>query len=194
MRDEVEKPGAYNAGTQLLHWLIVMLLVIQFAVAWSMPDVHKDTRPVGLIAWHLSIGTFILLVMLVRLGWRAVSYVPPPPLDLPPALRTLSRLTHFLLYGLLIVLPLLGWINASARGWDVRLFGFIPLPGLVPSGSPWGLEAGDIHMDLALVLLGVAGLHVLGALYHQFILRDTTLLRILPGTGRRSGADPDLAE
>ncbi len=173
--------GAYNGVAQVLHWLIVGLLVLQFAVAWSMPDVHRDTKPVDLIAWHLSIGVFILLVMLIRLGWRAVSSVPPAPVDLTPALRLLSRATHFLLYGILIVLPLLGWINANSRGWTVRLFGFIPLPGLVPSGSEWGHSMGDLHMNLAIVLLVLVGLHVLGALYHQFVLRDSLLWRMLPG-------------
>src|SRR5471032_3410121 len=119
---------AYNSGAKLLHWLVMVLLVAQFSVAWTMPDIHKDTKPDGLIAWHLSIGSFILVVMLIRLAWRAVSAVPPPPADLPAPLRLLSRATHFLLYGLLIVLPLLGWINAGARGWTVLLLGVIPLP------------------------------------------------------------------
>lgn len=169
---------AYNGGAKLLHWLVVALLGVQFAIAWTMPDIHKDTKPVDLIAWHLSVGTCILLVMLVRLAWRAASTVPPPPTDLPASLRLLSRATHFLLYALLIVLPLLGWINASARGWDVRLFGVVKLPALASSGAPWGREMGDVHQIVAWVLLGVAGLHVAGALYHQFILRDGLLRRM----------------
>ena len=64
----------YNGVSQLLHWLIVVLLVVQFAIAWTMPDVTRDTKPVDLIAWHLSVGAFILLVMLIRLGWRVDEY------------------------------------------------------------------------------------------------------------------------
>lgn len=175
-----ETPAGYNAVAKGLHWLILVLLVVQFGIAWSMPDVGRDTRPIGLIAWHLSIGALILLVMLVRLGWRLASSVPPAPADLPKPLRLVSRATHFLLYAILIVLPLLGWINASSRGWPVKLFGIIPLPALVPSGSAWGLDMGDVHMTVAAVLLGVAALHVIGAMYHQFILRDALLLRMLP--------------
>lgn len=169
---------AYNNVAKLLHWLIAVLLAVQFAVAWTMPDIHRDTKPVDLIAWHLSIGVVILLVMLIRLGWRSVSAVPPPPADLAPPLRLLSRVTHAMLYGIVIILPLLGWINASSRGWAVMLFGLIPLPVLAPSGSSWGHEMGDIHQLVAWILLGVAGLHVLGALYHQFILRDRLLSRM----------------
>jgi cytochrome b561 len=176
--------GRYNGIAQMLHWLIVALLVVQFAIGWTMPDVTRDTKPVDLIAWHLSVGTFILLVMLIRLVWRAMSVVPPAPADLSPPLRLLSRVTHFLLYAILIVLPVLGWINASSRGWTVRLFGVLPLPPLAPSGSGWGHAMGDVHMNLAWVLLAVAGLHVLGAAYHQFVLRDGLLGRMLPGAGR----------
>jgi cytochrome b561 len=171
---------SYNGVAKALHWLVLVLLVVQFAVAWTMPDITRDTKPIGLIAWHLSIGVFILLVMIIRLAWRMVSAVPPPPDDLPALLRVLSRATHGLLYALLIVLPVLGWINASSRGWAVQLFGIIPMPALVPSGSAWGLQMGDVHMAVALVLLGVAGLHILGALYHQFVLRDALLNRMLP--------------
>lgn len=174
-------PASYNLIAQLLHWLTVGLLVAQFAVAWTMPEVHRDTKPIDLIAWHLSIGLTILLVVLIRAGWRAVSAVPPPPDDLPNVLRLLSRTTHFLLYAILVVLPVLGWINANARGWDVRLFGQLKLPALVATGTPWARGMGDIHMDLAIVLLVVVGLHVLGALYHQFILRDGLVGRMLPG-------------
>ena len=175
--------GRYNGFAQALHWLVLVLLAAQFAVAWTMPDVGRDTKPIGLIAWHLSIGTLILLVILVRLGWRACSAIPPPPEDLPASLRLLSRATHFLMYAVLIVLPALGWINANARGWTVRLAGAIPLPSLAPDGSSWGHDMGDVHMIVAWVLLGLVGLHVLGAVYHQFVLRDHLLSRMLPGGG-----------
>lgn len=170
----------YNGVAKGLHWLIVVLLVIQFGVAWTMPDIDRDTKPIGLVAWHMSIGVFILLVMLVRSGWRAVSVAPPAPDDLPASLRILSRVTHFLLYAILIVLPLLGWINANSRGWTVRLFGVIPLPTLVADGSAWGHDMGDVHQGVAITLLAVAGLHVAGALYHWLILKDGLLARMLP--------------
>jgi cytochrome b561 len=169
-------PGRYSAGAIGLHWLVVVLLVVQFAVAWTMPHVGRGSQPVGLIAWHLSIGVLILLVVLVRLGWRVFS-VPPLPAEQPVALRMLSRATHFLLYAILIVLPLLGWINADARWADWR-FGFVSLPALVPVGSGWGRQMGDVHQIVAYVLLGVAGLHVLGALYHQVVLRNGLLRRM----------------
>lgn len=168
----------YNRVAQALHWLIVALLVLQFAIAWTMPDIHRDTKPVGLVAWHLSVGTFILLVMLMRFGWRMVGQRPPPPQHLAPPLQLLSRLVHALLYLLLILLPVLGWINASARGYPVWLLGIIPLPALSSPNSSFGHAMGDVHRIVAYVLLGTAGLHILGALYHRFVLRDDLLSRM----------------
>lgn len=169
----------YDPVARLLHWLTVLLIAAQFAVAWTMPDVHHGTRPTGLIAWHLSIGITIVAVILIRAGWRLTHREPLAPASLSPVLQLVSRLTHGTLYALLVALPLLGWANASARGWSVKLFGVLPLPALSLTGSPQGMALGDVHQTVALVLLGVIGLHVLGALYHLLIIRDRTVQRML---------------
>jgi len=80
----------------------------------------------------------------------------------------------------LIVLPLLGWANASARGWAVKLFGIVPLPPLMPKGSALGHSLGDVHSTLATALLAIVALHLAGALYHAVVLKDRTLQRMLP--------------
>ena len=178
MCDEAE-PERYDAVVRSLHWLTAILVVVQFAVAWTMPDVHRGIVPVGLIAWHLSIGTTILAVIVFRAVWRLTHHEPSAPAAIPIALQILSRMTHVALYALLVALPLLGWANASARGWSVRLFGVIPLPPLSATGSPSGLKLGDVHQTAALALLAVIGLHVLGALYHLLVVRDQTVRRML---------------
>lgn len=169
----------YDGVARLLHWLTVALIVTQFAIAWTMPDIHRGTVPTGLIAWHLSVGVTILAVVLVRVVWRATHYEPPAPITLSPTMQAVSRVTHILLYAPLVALPLLGWANASARGWSVKLFGAFPLPPLTSTGSPLGRSLGDVHQTVAIVLLAVIGLHVLGALYHLLIVRDRTVHRMI---------------
>ena len=171
----------YTRVAQGFHWLVLGLLAVQFAVAWTMPDITPKTPDAGLVAWHLSIGATILLVMLLRLAWRTTHTPPPPPADLPRPLQWLSRITHWLLYAILIVLPFMGWANASSRGYPVRLFGIIPLPALVAKGDPFAHSLGGYHADLALVLLGVIALHVSGALFHLVVKRDGVAQRMLPG-------------
>jgi cytochrome b561 len=83
------------------------------------------------------------------------------------------------LYLLLLVLPVMGWMNASARGWPVGLVGLIPLPRLVAPGSVIGRAMGDVHATTAIIFLLLIAVHVTGALYHMLILRDRTIQRML---------------
>ena len=82
------------------------------------------------------------------------------------------------MYALLLVLPVLGWINANARGWAVKLFGLVDLPQLVVARTHWAMRIGDLHGNLALVLLALIALHVAGATYHALYLKDCTLSRM----------------
>ena len=173
------RPERYDGVARFLHWLTVLLLVTQFAIAWTMPEIGRGTRPIGLIAWHLSVGTAILAVILIRAMWRLTHREPPAPTTLSPTLQFISRATHVALYALLLALPLLGWANASARGWEVELFGLIKLPAMVSLGSPVGRALGDVHQTVALVLLAVVALHVLGALYHSLVVKDRTMQRMV---------------
>lgn len=178
----------YNAPARALHWATALLLVLQYVLAWTMPDVHRDTKPVGLIAWHLGVGMVIVLIVVVRLLWRSAHAVPPESDTLPPALRALARYTHWFLYLLLIAVPLMGWANASSRDWSVTLLGFIPMPALSPAGSSIGHALGDWHRNFAWVLIALIGLHVAGALFHHFVLRDGTLERMLPSHRKQASS------
>jgi cytochrome b561 len=80
----------------------------------------------------------------------------------------------------LLLLPILGWAAASARDWTVTVFKLVSLPHLVPANARIGLVAGDVHVVLSYVLLGLIGLHVAAGVYHYFFLRDRVLQRMLP--------------
>jgi cytochrome b561 len=173
--------AGYTGTAKLLHWLILALLVAQFIVAWTMPHMRRDTQPDTLINLHFSFGVLVLAVAVVRLAWRATHGEPAPEDGLPPWQLQSARAVHWLLYGLLFVLPILGWINASWRGFPVIMFG-LELPKLIATRAPgWGWT-GDVHSLLAnYLLLVLVGLHVAAALYHYFVRRDGVLQRMLPG-------------
>jgi cytochrome b561 len=182
---KTDKRTGYTGTAKFLHWLILVMLIAQFVAAWTMPDIRRDTRPDTLINLHFSLGVLILAVAAMRLLWRLTHAEPEPEDGLPPWQIRSANLTHWMLYLMLLVLPLLGWINASWRGFDVAMFGIV-LPKLVATHAGlWGWT-GDVHGLLATyVLLGLVGLHVAAALYHYFIRRDRVLQRMLPGGGRR---------
>lgn len=171
--------GSYGATAKVFHWLIFLLLAAQYAVGSIMPHIGRKTLDEGWVAWHLSIGAAILLVIVLRFVWRLLN-----PVSLPATLTAwelyLSRFTHGMLYLLVLAMTLLGWAAANARGWNVKLFGLVTLPALAPNGSAWGHEAGDIHNVLVYVLLGFIVLHGAAALYHYFIRRDQIMQRMLP--------------
>jgi cytochrome b561 len=167
----------YNTVAKALHWAIALLIVAQFAIAWTMPEVHKGTLPVGEIAWHIIVGVTILLLVAARIVWRIVR--PPVTVGVDSGLQhRIAQLTHGLLYLCMVVVPLLGWANANARDWAVGLCTGFRLPKIMASGDRFGLELGDVHGTLATVMLVLVGLHVAAGLYHHVVLKDDTLQRM----------------
>ena len=175
------KTAGYTSTAKSLHWLIVALLIVQFTAAWTMPGIGRNTPVSTLISLHFTMGIVILAIAIVRLAWRVTHGEPEPDAGMPPWQTTSARIVHWLLYALLFVLPVLGWINASWRGMPIVMFG-LELPQLVATRAAGWDWTGDVHALLAnYLLLTLVGLHVLAALYHYFIRRDGVLQRMLPG-------------
>ena len=179
---KAENGLGYTGTAKALHWVIVALLIIQFVLAWTMPDIKRDTKPDTLINLHLSFGALIVAVAIVRLGWRLTHREPEPHDGLPPWQVQSARIMHWLLYLLLFVVPILGWMNASWRGFPVTVFGLFDLPKLMATRAPGFRWSGDVHGLLAnYAMLALVALHVAAALYHYFIRRDGVLQRMLSG-------------
>jgi len=172
--------SGYTPTAKLLHWVVAALMIAQFTIAWFMPHIGRDTKPDTIINLHFSLGILILAIVVVRLGWRW-THSEPAPLGIPPWQVRSARVVHAMLYLLLLIIPLLGWMNASWRGFDVTVFGLFRLPRLMAtraSGFGW---TGDVHIVLSwYVMLTFVGLHVAAALYHALVRRDDVLARMLP--------------
>lgn len=178
----VERTGAvYNGPARTLHWLIVLLLIAQFIFAWTMPHIGRNTPVTTLISLHFTFGIVILAIAVVRLLWRLTHPEPRPEDGVPPWQTASARIVHWLLYVLILVVPVLGWINASWRGMPIVMFG-LKVPALIATrAAGWGWT-GDVHSLLAnYAMLALVGLHVAAALYHYFVRRDGVLQRMLPG-------------
>jgi len=170
----------YGPMAKVFHWLIVALLAIQLPLGWLMPDIHRGMTPGIAMSLHVSIGMTILLLIVLRFVWRLTHPVAPET-NLPPWQRVSSELVHWLLYVVVLLTTLSGWVQASAKGWTIYLFGVSPLPRLVEQGSPLGRSIGDLHAALTWVLLGLVGLHVVTAFVHLCVYRDRVMYRMLPG-------------
>lgn len=159
---------------------MVGLLVVQFAVAWIMPNVRGDKGPELLVSIHMSFGLIILFVMALRFLWRMTHTVPPLPEGMRWWQRVASHMTHYLLYFLLIILPFTGWIWASAKGWQITIFGAIDLPHLVSVNISLARSVGIVHSLLATAVPLLIGFHIAAALYHHFVLKDSIMTRMMP--------------
>jgi cytochrome b561 len=171
----------WGSVAQFLHWFIVALIITQVILALAASELHGMAK-LAMLARHKSVGITILMLAVVRLAWRLVNPTPPLPLTLKPYERFLANFTHATLYILIFAMPLSGWIMSSARGFPVSWFNVFQLPDLVAKNRPLYDAMLKTHEALALTLGAVATLHLLAALKHHFVLKDTVLRRMLPFT------------
>lgn len=173
----------YSGIAIVLHWALALLLLFQLGLGWSLEDLPNSTRFVA-FQFHKSVGILILVLSLARLLVRLI--VPRPGAEGAPALKLLAAAVHWLLYFVMIVGPITGWIIVSSARVKLPtlLFGTIPLPHL-PVSHAWAEPAETIHGLIGWLLAGLFVLHVAGALRHH-LLRDDLIGRMLPASlGRR---------
>ena len=171
----------WGSVAQLLHWVIVALIVTQFVLGYKA---HWATgfAKLSAVVPHKSWGITILALAIIRLVWRLMNPTPSLPPGLKPWERLAAHVTHYGLYTLLFVMPLLGWVASSARSFPVSWFGLLQLPDFVAPNRPLYDVLMGFHYWLSWVLVAIAALHILAALKHHFVLRDDVLRRMLPFT------------
>jgi cytochrome b561 len=175
-------PGGeqYGRVAIALHWLTALLIVGSFTVGLSMVGLPLSRQKLQWYAWHKWIGITIFLLTCLRLAWRATHVAPRPLAAMPPWQRRASVLVHDALYGLLLVIPLSGWIYSSSTGVQVVYLGLVPLPDLVPKDRELARALLALHLTLNFTLFSLVCVHTAAALKHHFIDRDTVLTRMLP--------------
>lgn len=171
----------YGVAAQFFHWLIVLLILVQFTLGRVAENLPAGFEKFVLMSRHKSLGITILALAMLRLAWRFLSRPPPPPQGLNPFLRWSGRVTHFMLYLLLFALPISGWLASSAANSPVSWWGWLTLPDLIGAGDSSFERLSGWHALMTRLLLVFAGLHVAAALLHHFYFKDNVLRRMLPG-------------
>jgi len=170
----------YGSTAKIFHWLIVLLLLVQYPLGWFMPGIQLSMKPGDAMTFHISTGISILMLVVMRFFWRLTHPVAPES-SLPKWQRATSESVHWLLYALVLATTVTGWFFASQRGWSISLFFAIPLPMLTAEGSLVARAIGGWHQLMEWALLIAIGIHVAAALAHMFIYRDRIMQRMLPG-------------
>lgn len=168
--------------TITLHWLTVIAVVGLCVVGLLMQELPSGRFKLDVFALHKSFGLTVLALTVLRLLWRLVAGTPTPE-PMPRLQVFAANASHALLYGLLLAMPLSGWLYNSASGFPLRWFGQFALPKLAGRDRDVAEFAVETHETLFLVLIALVTVHAGAALLHHYFFRDRTLQRMLPMVG-----------
>jgi cytochrome b561 len=195
-----EGMSRYSRVAIFLHWTIGLAIIGMVPLGWWMSDNVSDPSKAALVfrlfQLHKSIGLTILVLSVLRLLWRLTHRFPPLPDHMPGWEKAAARVSHILLYVVMLVMPITGWIYVSA-GWNSSmnmpfqvptlwfgLFQWPHLPGLAEASDATRAAAASnamaVHSALAWGAVALVALHFAAALKHHFYDRDSVLVGMLP--------------
>ncbi|GAA2854978.1 cytochrome b561 [Aminobacter niigataensis] len=184
----------YGWAAIILHWLIGLIFIGQFALGWTMVRIASQRTAFELIQLHKSFGFLLLGLVLIRIGWRFANLSPELPEEVGPMERLAAPSVHFLLYAAQLVVPLSGWVLVSVSVLEIPS---VPFNLFVMPHLPLGVseQAEDFwifgHKWLAYAGIALVVLHILAALRHHFWLRDVVLVRMISPLIARRARKPE---
>ncbi len=173
--------GRYSATAQLLHWVMAALLFATVAIAWVMLAMPR-TAPTreDVYTLHKSIGLTLLALVALRLAWRASHPAPPLPEHHAGWERAAATVSHWMLYVVMIGMPISGYLVSAGGGNAITYFGWFTVPG-IPKNLAVREAADWVHVAVGQWLLyALVGLHLVATIWHVAVKRDGLLDRMLP--------------
>ncbi|HEY0702698.1 MAG TPA: cytochrome b/b6 domain-containing protein [Candidatus Acidoferrales bacterium] len=171
-------PTQFALLSRILHWLmaaaLIAMLFIGVSMVSSLGDYHR------LLAIHRPLGITILILALIRLLTRLLTKAPPLPPTVPPSERVILKISEATMYLLFISLPLVGWAMLSAGHYPIVMFGSVHLPPILAPRPELYATLRKTHTVLAYLLFLAFLAHMSGVLFHQWVIRDGLIGRMLP--------------
>jgi len=170
----------YGSISQLLHWCtaIVVLIAFLYGPGGSEQRVYSAANEFGR-RLHETLGLCVFALTIIRLLWRTVAARPAAP----PVSRwmiAMSKIIQWALYLLLLGLPLTAITGAWLEGHPLTLLAGADVPPWFGASHDMGAVMATIHSWLGDVIMWLAGLHALAALFHHLVLKDDVLVTMLP--------------
>jgi cytochrome b561 len=181
------RTGHYRLGAIAFHWAMFVLVVI-VGVLGLLHDSWPKQSQAFWINVHALIGILLWVVLLARFGYRLRHSPPSLPSDIGAFSRRFSSPVHLVLYALMFVIPIIGFVTFIYHG-RVFQFGLFDLNFGIKKNRAIFEPTEDIHGYLAYALFALAGVHALAALWHYFIRHDGVLGRMWPAKG--AGVGPE---
>ena len=172
---------SYKAGAKWLHWTMALLILAMIPGGFLMIQ-EGISRPLQntLFIFHKNVGVLLLILIVIRLIYRARNAPPPEPDHLAPWQVKIAGLTHGLLYTLLFIMPLAGYVRVRAGGFPIAALDAMGVPALVPKSESLAAFAKSIHFYGAWAIAILVAMHIGAALQHGLIKRDGVFSRMWP--------------
>ncbi len=167
----------YDGRTIFFHWLTLFLVVVQFAIAWTIDDFPRGSLRVDARSAHITIGAILAIVLVARLIWRATRGRRLAAAD-HGVLHVVAKGTHWGLYLLLLAMVSVGLFLAWTRGDS--LFNVVTIPKFDPTNDDLRHQAQELHATIGWVIIGLVSLHGLAAIAHRVFWKDGVLSRMAP--------------
>lgn len=179
------QPTRYGATQRALHWITVLLVLPMIAAGFVMVQ-NGLSRGVQdtLYIFHKNTGVVVFCLVVLRILWRLTHSGPPAPSFLPLWQQRIASATHGLLYVLVLLMPVSGYIRVRAGNFPIEGLDSLGLPHLVPRSEALATAASGLHMAGALALTLLIAMHAGAALHHLVIRRDGIWSRMWPPFGR----------
>jgi cytochrome b561 len=176
---------AYGWAARALHWLMAVLLLLTIPAGLVMvrSGIDRELQN-ALFIYYKNVGVFLLLLVAVRLvvRWRN----PPPAVSgLPPWQARMALITHRALYGLLVLMPVAGYVRVRAGGYPIESLDALGLSALMPRSDELAEVAKTVHHWAGIAITALIALHVGAGLFHALIRRDGVFERMWPPLGGR---------
>lgn len=174
----------YTATAKGLHWLMAVLFFGLLGLGFYMQGLPLSPDKLKLYSWHKWLGVTVFLLALFRIAWRVTHQPPALPNSMPRLMQVAAHAGHHMLYLLMFLIPLSGWLMSSAKGFQTVWFGVLPIPDLLGKDKMLGDLLQTVHVSLNFLFIAVLIGHIGAALKHHFIDKDDILTRMLPGSGK----------
>lgn len=179
----------FPLALRLLHWLMAPLLIAMLLIGVGMVASVSGWRPV-LVGVHKPLGLALGLLALARLWLRIRGGHPALPSSMPAWQRQVARLSHALLYGAMLAMPLLGWSMLSAAGYPLPALAGVHLPAIAPRSVALYALLREAHGIVGQLFFATVVMHIAAGLLHAWLLKDGVFAAISLRTAAAAKASP----
>ena len=171
---------SYSSATKILHWLMAVLVVTCWMLGFLTDDVLKASSRTVTLFVDIAVGLALFDVLVLRALWRAMSSPPPAERPVFGIWPRVGRLMHYMLYAMLLMVPVTGILLQFSFGMGLPLYGVTEIPSPLAFNATLAIIMMEVHELSAHSLMILAAAHALAVLVHHSVFRDRTLMRMLP--------------